>query len=80
MSPPPTVGFSGAAIVDAERKFDGLALLRPAQPAGPPPASVSAQIVPGDVVRRFLDDNGVTVTASPADPRESVVRVVCVRR
>ncbi|MCC7196554.1 MAG: hypothetical protein IT356_13455, partial [Gemmatimonadaceae bacterium] len=80
MSPPPPIGFSGAAIFDAERKFAGITLLRPVQTAGPPPASISAQIVPGDVVRRFLDDNGVTITASPADPKESVVRVICVRR
>lgn len=80
LSPPPPIGFSGAAIFDAERKFAGLALLRPVQTAGPPPAGASAQIVSGDAVRNFLSDNGVTITASPADPKESVVRVICVRR
>src|SRR6266481_2100547 len=53
LSPPPALGFSGAAAVDADGKFAGLALLKPVLVAGPANAAPGAQavLVASDTVR-----------------------------
>ncbi len=81
--PTPPVGFSGAAALDADGKFAGLALLKPAVVAGPPNAAAGAQaaLVAADTVREFLKANGVDAAASgSSDAGPSVVRVICVRK
>ena len=45
LSPPPVVGFSGAAALDADGKFAGIALLKPVVVAGPAAAVPPAQSV-----------------------------------
>jgi peptidoglycan hydrolase-like protein with peptidoglycan-binding domain len=83
LSPAPPVGFSGAAALDAEGKFAGVALLKPAVVAGPPNAAAGAQaaLVAADAVREFLKANGVNTAASESsDAKASVVRVICVRK
>jgi hypothetical protein len=82
LSPPPALGFSGAAVLDADGKFAGLALLKPVIVAGPTNAAAAAQaaLVSGDVVREFLKANGVTAAGSSTDAKASVVRVICVRK
>jgi peptidoglycan hydrolase-like protein with peptidoglycan-binding domain len=82
LSPAPAVGFSGAAAVDADGKFAGIALLKPVIVAGPPNATTAAQaaLVPADIVREFLKANGVNATDGSSDARASVVRVICVRK
>src|ERR1700722_14948789 len=81
LSPPPAVGFSGAAALDSEGKFAGVALLKPVVVAGasnaaPPPPAV---LVPANIVHEFLKANGVNAGGS-ADAKASVVRVICVRK
>jgi peptidoglycan hydrolase-like protein with peptidoglycan-binding domain len=82
LSPPPAVGFSGAAALDSDGKFAGIALLKPALVAGPPNAAPAAQavLVPADTVREFLKANGVTAEGGSSDAKASVVRVICVRK
>lgn len=80
LAPAPALGFSGAAALDSERKFAGVALLKPAVVAGPANAAAAAQLVSADVVRGFLKANGVTATGGSADAKASVVRVICVRK
>jgi len=82
LSPPPALGFSGAAALDGDGKFAGLALLKPVIVAGPTNAAATAQaaLVSGDVVREFLKANGVTAAGSSTDAKASVVRVICVRK
>ena len=82
LSPPPAVGFSGAAALDSDGKFAGVALLKPAIVAGPPNATPAAQavLVPADAVREFLKANGVDTAGGSADAKASVVRVICVRK
>jgi peptidoglycan hydrolase-like protein with peptidoglycan-binding domain len=82
LSPAPAVGFSGAAALDGESKFAGIALLKPVIVAGPPNAAPAAQavLVPGDTVREFLKANGVNVGSGSADAKAAVVRVICVRK
>ena len=82
LSPAPTVGFSGAAALDADGKFAGVALLKPVIVAGPPSAAPAAQaaLIPADTVREFLKANGVNAADGSSDAKASVVRVICVRK
>ncbi|WP_213735736.1 serine protease [Bradyrhizobium sp. dw_411] len=82
LSPPPAVGFSGAAALDSEGKFAGVALLKPAIVAGPPNATPAAQavLVPATAVHEFLKANSVDVIGGSADAKGAVVRVICVRK
>ncbi len=82
LSPPPAVGFSGSPAVDADGKFAGIALLKPAMVAGPAtsvPAS-QALMVSAEAVRGFLKANGVTANGTSTDAKATVVRVICVRK
>jgi hypothetical protein len=82
LSPPPAPGFSGAAALDADGKFAGIALLKPAVVAGPATATPAAQavLVAADTVREFLKANGANTTGGSPDAKASVVRVICVRK
>ncbi len=73
----------GAAALDTDGKFAGLALLKPALITGPATATPAAQavLVPADTVREFLKANRVNMTSSgSSDAKASVVRVICVRK
>jgi peptidoglycan hydrolase-like protein with peptidoglycan-binding domain len=78
----PAVGFSGAAALDRDGKFAGIALLKPAVVAGPSNAAPTAQaaLVAADAVREFLKANGVNAAGASSDAKASVVRVICVRK
>jgi peptidoglycan hydrolase-like protein with peptidoglycan-binding domain len=82
LSPAPAVGFSGAAALDSDGKFAGIALLKPVIVAGPPNAAAAAQamLVPADTVRDFLTANGVNVSGGSPDAKAAAVRVICVRK
>ena len=82
LSPAPALGFSGAAALDADGKFAGIALLKPVVVAGPANATPAAQaaLVSADTVRDFLKANGVNATGASTDAKASVVRVICVRK
>jgi peptidoglycan hydrolase-like protein with peptidoglycan-binding domain len=82
LSPAPAVGFSGAAALDADGKFAGVALLKPVIVAGPASAAPASQaaLIPADTVREFLKANGVNAADGSSDARASVVRVICVRK
>ena len=82
LSPPPALGFSGAAALDGDGKFAGIALLKPIVVAGPANATPAAQavLVPPDPLRDFLKANGVNAAAGSTDAKASVVRVICVRK
>jgi peptidoglycan hydrolase-like protein with peptidoglycan-binding domain len=83
LTPAPGLGFSGAAALDADGVFAGVALLKPVVVAGPTITAAAAQaaLVSADVVRAFLKANGVSAAnASPSDAKASVVRIICVRK
>jgi hypothetical protein len=82
LSPAPGLGFSGAAALDGDGKFAGVALLKPLVVAGPPSAAPAAQaaLVSSDTVSEFLKANGVTASGGSSDAKASVVRVICVRK
>jgi peptidoglycan hydrolase-like protein with peptidoglycan-binding domain len=83
LSPPPALGFSGAAAMDGDGKFAGLVQLKPVLVAGLAASATptaQAALVPADAVRDFLKANGVNASGSAADAKASVVRVICVRK
>ena len=82
LSPAPALGFSGAAALDADGRFAGLALLKPAMVAGPATATPAAQavLVPADTVQAFLKANDVKAAGGSTDAKAAVVRVICVRK
>jgi Trypsin-like peptidase domain/Putative peptidoglycan binding domain len=82
LTPPPALGFSGAAALDGSGKFAGIALLKPVEVAGPPNATSTAQaaLVPADTVRGFLNANDVNASGATSDAKAAVVRVICVRK
>jgi peptidoglycan hydrolase-like protein with peptidoglycan-binding domain len=82
LSPPPALGFSGAAALDGDGKFAGIALLKPVVVAGPASATPPAQavLVPPDTVAEFLKANGVNAAGGSPDAKAAVVRVICVRK
>jgi peptidoglycan hydrolase-like protein with peptidoglycan-binding domain len=82
LSPPPAPGFSGAAALDGDGKFAGIALLKPTMVAGPASATAAAQavLVPADTLREFLKAHGVAATGGSPDAKAAVVRVICVRK
>ena len=82
LSPAPGLGFSGAAALDADGAFAGMAQLRPIQLAGSVTGAAAPQavLVPADTVRDFLKSNNVAADGTSKDARTSVVRVICVRK
>ncbi len=82
LTPAPALGFSGAAALDSDGKFAGVALLKPVQVAGSTNGVPAAQavLVTADTVRGFLKTIGVTAASGSTDARASVVRVICVRK
>lgn len=82
LSPEPALGFSGAAAIDSEGKFAGVARLKPAIVAGPAgtPLPSQALLVSADSVRDFLKAKGVAVASGSSDAKASVLRLVCVRK
>lgn len=82
LTPEPAVGFSGAAAVDSDGKFAGVARLKPAVVAGPAgtPLPSQALLVSADSVREFLKAKSVTVASGASDAKTSVMRLVCVRK
>src|ERR1700686_275513 len=82
LSPPPALGFSGAAALDGDGKFAGIALLKPALVAGPANSTPPAQavLVPADTVAEFLKANGVNAAGGSPDAKAAMVRVICVRK
>jgi len=81
LSPPPALGFSGAAALD-DGKFAGIALLKPAVVAGPANTTPAAQavLVSADSVQEFLKANGIDASGGSSDAKASVLRVICARK
>ncbi|WP_439923808.1 serine protease [Nitrobacter sp. JJSN] len=79
LSPTPASGFSGAAALDTNGKFAGLALLKPATVAGLSTPAAQAVLAQAEVVQAFLKANKVTAVGS-SDAKAAVVRIICVRK
>jgi hypothetical protein len=82
LTPDLGLGFSGAAALDSDGKFTGMARLKPAVVAGPANAAAASQaiLVSADSVREFLKANFVVPAAGASDAKASVLRVICIRK
>jgi hypothetical protein len=80
LSPAPALGFSGAAALDADGKFAGLVLLKPAPVAGPSTPAAQAVLAPLATVRAFLKANDVSAPTGSSNAETAVVRIICVRK
>jgi hypothetical protein len=82
LEPAPPLGFSGAAAIDKQGQFIGLAGLKPAAIAGPP-APPQAALTSAATIARFLIANSVGIregTNTVEAALQSVRRIICVRR
>jgi len=82
LTPPPPLGFSGAAALDNDGRFAGIAVIKTAviATAAASAALPQAVLVPGDTVREFLKSHGLASASSSSDARAATVRVICVRK
>lgn len=80
ITPAPPLGFSGAAAVDAQGRFAGVAELKSPAAAAGSPVNRQAILVSANAVRAFLSANRVTPEAGNGAIEKSVVRVICVRK
>jgi hypothetical protein len=76
--PVPVAGFSGAAALDPDGQLAGLVDLSSVAVAstGAPPL----RMIDAATIRDFLAREGVNAAQGDRDARESVVRVICVRK
>lgn len=82
LTPDLGLGFSGAAALDSEGKFTGMARLKPSVVAGPATAVAPSQaiLVSADSVREFLKANAIIPVGGASDGKASVLRIICVRK
>jgi hypothetical protein len=84
LDPIPNFGFSGAAALDGQGHFAGIADVRMAVAAGAGSASPQAGLIPVATVHAFLRTQGIapeSITVSkPHAMDQSVLRVICVRK
>jgi hypothetical protein len=84
VTPPPALGFSGAAAIDGQGRFAGMVELQSAADAVTGLAALQATLVPADAVRAFLTAHGIKPASGQdvaQNPMErSVLRVICVRK
>jgi S1-C subfamily serine protease len=85
VEPAPQLGFSGAAVLDGQGRFLGMAELKAPVVAavGATNAAPQAAVVPMSAIRAFLD--GQRLAAAGGRPgvdaaKSSLVRVICVRK
>ena len=79
--PVPMAGFTGAAAIDSNGHVIGLTAIGPALLASIRPAAPPVRLVRADAIRAFLEAHQVApASATAGNPREAVVRIICVRK
>jgi hypothetical protein len=78
--PVPMAGFSGAAALDPNGKFLGMAEMRNAALASAGPAPPPLRLIPAPIIRAFLEARDVAPATQGSDARASIVRIICVRK
>lgn len=78
--PAPMAGFAGAAAVDAQGHFAGIAEMRNTVVASNEPTLAPVRLVGSPAIRDFLTAQGVTPKAASGDAKDAVVRIICVRK
>jgi len=78
--PAPMAGLAGAAAVDAQGHFAGIAEMRNTVVASNEPTLAPVRLVGSAAIRDFLTAQGVTPKAASGDAKDAVVRIICVRK
>jgi hypothetical protein len=78
--PAPMAGLAGAAAVDAQGHFAGIAEMRNIVVASNEPAIAPVRLVGTATIRDFLAAHNVTTAAASGDAKDAVVRIICVRK
>ena len=76
----PMAGLSGAAAVDAQGHFAGIAELRNMVVASTEPAVAPVRLVGATTIRDFIAAQGVTPSVQGGAVNAAVVRIICVRK
>jgi hypothetical protein len=79
LNPPPKLGFSGAAAVDAQGRFAGLVDMKALVVAGTG-AVPQAMLIPAATLRGFLQAHDIATASGHPVSDQSVLRVICVRK
>ena len=82
LDPAPSLGFSGAAVLDDKGRLVGMAVIKPTVVAGPD-VSPQARFVSAEEIRPLLNSRNVAPNGAAQGPdgaKASVVRVICVRK
>ena len=84
VEPVPIQGFAGAAVIGRDDTLAGIVDLKPQliATAGAIALPAHATLISADSIRKFAQSKGVAFTAAHpgASPKESVRRVICVRK
>jgi len=78
--PAPMAGLTGAAAIDAQGRFAGIAELRNTVVASNEPAIAPVNLVGVSRIRDFLAAHNVATPATSGGARDAVVRIICVRK
>jgi hypothetical protein len=79
--PVPVAGLSGGAALDAQGRVLGMVDMRNAVLASAEPAAAPVRLVSAATIRDFLARHHVSLASAPSgEARDSVVRVICVRK
>ena len=78
--PAPMAGLTGAAAVDAQGHFAGIAETRSTRLVSIEPALAPVRLVGTATIRDFLAAQGVTPSPASGDTKDAVVRIICVRK
>ncbi len=78
----PMAGFSGAAAIDGQGRFIGMAEMRNAVVASTRPSMPPLRLISAATIRGFLDAQNVPASAAApgGDASASMVRIICVRK
>jgi hypothetical protein len=77
--PAPMAGLTGAAAVDGQGHFAGMAEMRNIVLASNEPTIAPVRLVGVDAIRDFLAAQGVTPGATSGNAKDAVMRIICVR-
>ena len=83
LEPAVAPGFAGAAAIDADAGFVGVVVQKTVVVAGPTPSAASSAIAPAETIRKFLITQKISAATGKASAdaaKDSVVRVICVRK
>ena len=78
--PVPMAGFSGAAALDAQGQFVGMTEMRNFVLASTEPAAPPVRLISTTAIRDFLAAQNVGTGSDGGNAKDSVVRIICVRK